>query len=180
MQIDEQKILDHYLARRRLLMQELDSINIIIDNIEWNLMLFGKDQNKNIKQDVPSINGSSERDIPKIPRLDFDREISEFQIKQFKKFSKYNNSFTYNDKVHFALTKVKSATVHEMVDVIRMYDESVDEKKLYNGLTMAASALNISQEISSKKEGKRNRYYLKFDDEIKTTKFEVEDDDAPF
>ena len=183
MQIDEQKILDHYLARRKSLLQELDSINAVIESIEWDLMIFGKDHNNNVsdKHEFVTNIGSTQGAIHQTTGITDDKkELSQFQKKQLRRYSKYNNSFTYNDKVYFVLTKMKSATVHEMVVVIKMYDENLDEKKLYNGLTMAASALNVAQEIASTKEGKRNRYFLKNNEEPETTVFKLLKDEGPF
>ena len=172
MKIDDEKILEHYVSKRKTLMLELDALNAIIDSIEWNIMCFGKATEKDVAPKVPV----SEQILLK-PK-DENIEYSEFQKKQFRRFKKYNSSFTYNEKVYFALTKAESATIHEMVEIIKMYDESLDEKKLYNGLTMAASTLNTSQEILSKKEGKRNRYFLK--DEPNTIAFNLLADEGPF
>ncbi len=161
MELDDKKILEHYISKRKIILQELDALNSLIEDIEWK-MIIGSTLNSNTKSLSPNdIESQYERKATRNYR---------------KRMSNYNPSFTYNEKVHFILNKIPSATVYDMRDLLLEYDKDLDKDKLFQGLTLAASSMNVKNEIYSTKAGKRNLYSLRpfFDNDNDKSEFDQE------
>lgn len=149
MEMQEDKILAYYKSKRSEVLKELDTLNSLIRGIETRLNI--SNTNSSSK---PSILGAAVSAAIKPTKL--------FGGGAFFFDTIYSEAMTYQQKIHFALEKLGTATVYEMVELIGQYEalDDHEREKLFNGLTLTASTLNTKGELNAEKEGRRNRYSI--------------------
>jgi len=161
MELIEEKILEFYKSKRTTLLEELDVVNNLIAGIEW-LVAAKRLGDKEKWQADLDLEFFKEKELDDKPVF-----LSHTFHGSFRMPSLYKKTMTYNEKVMFSLQKLVSATVYEMVDLLKAYEKPEDQDKLFNGLTMAASTLFRNKEIEATKDGKRNKYRLLTEQEKK-------------
>ncbi|RYU89387.1 hypothetical protein EWM62_13745 [Mucilaginibacter terrigena] len=72
---------------------------------------------------------------------------------------------SYDQKVIFSLRGIEGGYINHMVDYLLKAGDDTDQKKLYNGLTGAASRLYRAGILKADTRGKKYKYYLNPDTE---------------
>ncbi|TSD64690.1 hypothetical protein FFF34_012360 [Inquilinus sp. KBS0705] len=95
--------------------------------------------------------------------LDID-ESTRFQPNKLP-INNYDTFMSYDQKVIFALRAIEGGYINHMVDYLLKAGDDTEEKKLYNGLTGAASRLYRGNILKADTRGKKYKYYLNPDTE---------------
>ena len=136
----EKQVLTQLRLRKLKLTLELERVEIAIKAFE--------------DIDVTSLN---EFDL-----LAYDNNIDTGEVEDFKNDVRYRSDMTNEDKILWALGKLKEATAMEISDYLIHMDATLTNRtRVINAITYSASRMFNTKKIEAKKVGTKNFYRLK-------------------
>jgi len=140
MEMTEKQVLTQLRLRKLKLTLELERVEIAIKAFE--------------DIDVTSLN---EFDL-----LAYDNNIDTGEVEDFKNDVRYRSDMTNEDKILWALGKLKEATAMEISDYLIHMDATLTNRtRVINAITYSASRMFNTKKIEAKKVGTKNFYRLK-------------------
>lgn len=73
----------------------------------------------------------------------------------------YAEAITWNAKVLFALSKIESGFVQDIVDEMYKHSQEIDKAALFTRVTALASSLKTKKILGGKAYGNKYKYYIK-------------------
>lgn len=73
----------------------------------------------------------------------------------------YEEAQTWNSKIVFALSKIQSGFVQDIVNELLKYSKEIDEKTLFKKVTTLASVLKKKKVLGGKLFGNKMKYFIR-------------------
>jgi len=140
--VNEDQIIEFLKQREQLLQEELEKIRATINVIDSSSIIL----NKQLVSNIPSAEKSSESK----------KSIS----KELKSINDFPEKGKLDDKISFALTKLKKGYKEDIINVLIENQPTIDVVKLQNAVGVRLSYLLKNNMLAAEKYGRKFKYSL--------------------